>query len=113
MVCEDTTNSTLAFFRILDLKPGDESFQALDSRKMAPSSAGKTQSHDRIATYHSLIVYQEPLQTYKQVGVALRKSGSLDFYYDWRLVETSLADPGKKEYTAIDLDFANIHYKCL
>ena len=112
-MCENTADSSLSFFKILELRPGNETFQALDSRKMAPKAAGKGQSDDRVATYHSLIVYQEPLQAYKQVGVALKKSGSLDFYYDWRLVETSVAVPGKKEYTAIDLDFANIHYKCL
>ena len=47
------------------------------------------------------------------MGIALRKSGSIDFYYDWRLVETQAAVPGKKEYTAIDMEFANIHFKCL
>ena len=50
--------------------------------------------------------------SYKQIGVALRKSGSIDFYYDWRLVETFTAIPGIKEATAIDLDFENIRYKC-
>ena len=50
--------------------------------------------------------------SYKQIGVALRKSGSIDFYYDWRLVETFAAIPGIKEATAIDLDFENIRYKC-
>ena len=73
----------------------------------------KKQQKDNIITYHSLIIYQDTLDAYKQIGVTLRKSGSIDFYYDWRLVETSTAIPGKKEYTAIDLDFANIHFKCL
>ena len=47
-----------------------------------------------------------------QSGIVLRKSGSVDFYYDFRLVETSEAIPNKRIYSAIDQDFTDIHFKC-
>ena len=49
---------------------------------------------------------------YRQIGIALRKSGSLDFYYDFKLVESSEAIPEKRIYTAIDADFRDLHFKC-
>ena len=49
---------------------------------------------------------------YRQIGIALRKSGSLDFYYDFKLVESSEAIPEKRIYTAIDCDFNDLHFKC-
>ena len=58
------------------------------------------------------MVYQPFLDAYKQIGISLRKSGSIDFYYDFKLVETSEGEPGKREFTAIDIDFKNIHFKC-
>ena len=53
--------------------------------------------------------------SYKQSGIALRKSGSIDFYYDFKLVESSEVedkDGDKRIYTAIDQDFNDIHFKC-
>ena len=46
--------------------------------------------------------YQQSSETYMQSGIVLRKSGSIDFYYDFRLVETSEAEENKRIYTAID-----------
>ena len=56
--------------------------------------------------------YQESVDTYKQSGITLRKSGGIDFYYDFKLVETSAGIPGEREYIAVDMDFDNLHFKC-
>ena len=45
-------------------------------------------------------------------GIVLRKSGSIDFYYDFKLVETSESRKDELIYTAIDMDFNDIHFKC-
>ena len=49
---------------------------------------------------------------YRQIGIALRKSGSVDFYYDFKLVESSQAIPEKRIYIGIDCDFNDLHFKC-
>ena len=41
----------------------------------------------------------------------MRKSGSLDFYYDFKLVENYEAKPGISKCTAIDSDFRDLHFK--
>ena len=41
----------------------------------------------------------------------MRKSGSLDFYYDFKLVEAFEAKPEEKYCIAIDSDFTDLHYK--
>ena len=62
--------------------------------------------------YQSVICFQQSLNSYRQSGIALRKSGAIDFYYDFRLVEISEAIPNKQVYTAIDSDFTDLHFKC-
>ena len=39
-------------------------------------------------------------------------SGSLDFYYDFKLVESFEATPAKRYCYAIDSDFMDLHFKC-
>ena len=111
LICEDDADSVLVFFQINTLKPGQEDFQAMDSR-VADNRREGTSDGDGITRYKSLMIYQESLGAYKQLGIAIRKSGSIDFYYDYRLVETSEAKEGEREYTAVDIDFFNIHFKC-
>ena len=116
-MCEDDADSVLVFFKIVDLKPGAEDFQAMDSR-VADNRRDGTTDDDAIESYQSLMIYQESLAheserpPYRQLGIALRRSGSIDFYYDFRLVETSESIPNQRHYTAVDLDFSNIHFKC-
>ena len=111
IICEDTADTVLNFFKILELKPDQEQFQAMDTAVADNRREGK-HDEDDIETYSSLIVYQEKLEKYKQVGITLRKSGGIDFYYDFKLVETSAAIPGEREYVAVDMDFSNLHFKC-
>ena len=51
---------------------------------------------DKIKDYYSLIVNLENSEEYKQCGVALRQSGGIDFYFDFRLVETSETIPNER-----------------
>ena len=70
---------------------------------------------DRIAHFRSLMVNMGGTGEYRQCGIALRESGGLDFYFDFRLVETSEAEKQpkpKRVYTAIDMDFSYLHFKC-
>ena len=48
-----------------------------------------------------------------QVGIALRLSGGIDFYYNFRLVESSEAITGTRMYTAVDADFLQLKFKTL
>ena len=67
-----------------------------------------------IIDYHSLLVFKDKTeQELVQVGLALRLSGGVDFYYDYRLVESSEQIPGNRIYTAIDADFLKLRFKCL
>ena len=61
---------------------------------------------DFVLSYHSLMVTQnKDDDEMVQVGIALRLSGGVDFYFNFRLVESSEAIPGKRVYTAVDADF--------
>ena len=73
---------------------------------------------DFIKEYRSLMVNMKGTGEYRQCGIALRASGALDFYFDFRLVETSEAKTDEKnkdklisKYTAIDMDFDYLHFK--
>ena len=73
---------------------------------------------DYIKEYRSLMVNMKGTDEYRQCGLALRASGGIDFYFDFRLVETSECKdvPSDKDnpvmkYTAIDMDFNYLHFK--
>ena len=45
------------------------------------------------------------------MGIALRSTGSIDFYYDFKLVESWEAESNKR-CICIDSDFTDLHFKC-
>ena len=134
-MCEDASDTQLVFFLINDLAPGSARFQSLTQAVTDARRTGVLQG-DAIREYYSLMVSLPGTEEYRQCGVALRESGGLDFYYDFRLVETSPPIAGKEEsadrskstefsndtkernrptkrrYTAIDMDFRYLHFKC-
>ena len=112
LVCEDISKSELVFFHLKDLTEKEAIFQPLGPHITAMYRPDETESYDSIVNYQALMCYQQSLETYKLSAIVLRKSGSIDFYYDFRLVETSEAIPGKLIYTAIDQDFTQLHFKC-
>ena len=87
-MCEDDRDTQLVFFHINELKPGAAQLKALtqsitdERRKGVPLS-------DRVKAYRSLMVNVKDTEDYKQCGIALRETGGIDFYFDFRLVETS------------------------
>ena len=48
LVCENTQNSILVFFKIVELKAGFEEFQALDPRQMLHIPKGSKQKEDSV-----------------------------------------------------------------
>ena len=111
LVCEDAATSALVFFHIVDLEGTQAVLQPLSQHITDKNREGLTKG-DPIAAYRSVMCYQQSEHSYRQVGIALRQSGSLDFYYDFKLVESSAAVPGERVYTAIDSDFTDLHFKC-
>ena len=113
LVCEDDDDSQLVFFYINELKEGQCQFKSLtqtitdERRKGVPVA-------DYIKDYRSLLVNMGGTGEYRQCGIALRASGGVDFYFDFRLVETSEAEAKPMRlYTAIDMDFTYLHFKCV
>ena len=57
LVCEDLTDANLVFFKIINLKEGEEDFQALDSRQMIHRSDKLNLIDDEVVAYRSVIAY--------------------------------------------------------
>ena len=56
LVCEDDADSQLSFFKLVKLEPGNEEFQAMDSRVADNRRAGIVDD-DSIDSYQSLMIY--------------------------------------------------------
>ena len=110
-MCEDDSDTQLVFFYINELRPGSVQFKSLTQTITDERRQGVPLS-DRIKEYYSLMVSMPGTEECRQCGLALRESGGVDFYFDFRLVETSAPIAGKRQYTAIDMDFNYLHFKC-
>ena len=85
LVCENTSTSIITFFQVKDLTDGPATLLPLSS---AMERSNELEQDDPIVKYESLMCHQEDINEHKQCGIALRKSGSIDFYYNFRLIET-------------------------
>jgi len=58
-----------------------------------------------------MLYFDLRVQEYYHNGIALRASGGIDFYFNFRLVESKEADPEKLTFTEINGDFLRLVFK--
>ena len=86
MITECTLTGKICFLKLC-LDNGTLVFYELNENK----SYKKDDPDDRVTKIISIIFKSELDESYRQCGLALRQSGSLDYFWNYRIIDTFTA----------------------
>lgn len=101
LVFENDENQ-LAFYELkFNIVEGIHLIQLQDAAERMQGIRKKWEIGDSITKLSNILYWESALKKYVHCGIALRKSGSIDFYYNFRLVEETCSTLYK---ATMDLD---------
>ena len=107
-VVERLNLGKLTFLNLEELSSVEAKISDLDRIKIKIKKEESSKPPSEILSYKSVICKIEGTDSYKQVGIALRKDCSVDLYYEYVNVKTIDSTPNCV-YFAIDVDFNQIY----